>query len=275
MFDTGNSHDAAGLWQDSVPTLLEYNPLMTPPYFVFMRTFFTEPADRQIRNILATRRIDPRLLAAIGVRFVVTDAPFTGQARLRQTIDIPVSKEMLARISMQQPIPSFTLYLYELDNVNVGQYSPTEVRIASTASESLDLLADRSLDLARTAIAGEDVGDELVAAQEVEFTVDPGHFTVKATSVGRSLLVLPLEYSRCLRLRAYGADAAKVRIFRADLLMTAILFEKQLDARLAYRSGPFSASGCRVRDARDMDNLEIENAFEHHPELIPLPVQHY
>src|SRR5262249_18783975 len=54
---TGNSHDAAGFWQDSVPTLLEYNPLITPPYFAFARSFFTEPADLQIRNEVAMRRI--------------------------------------------------------------------------------------------------------------------------------------------------------------------------------------------------------------------------
>jgi hypothetical protein len=39
---TGNSHEAALLWQDSIPTLLEYNPLTTPPYFAFVRRFFTE-----------------------------------------------------------------------------------------------------------------------------------------------------------------------------------------------------------------------------------------
>jgi hypothetical protein len=70
---TGNYHDYAGLWQDAIPTLLEYNPLMTPAYFVFGRTFFTEPADVQIRNLLIMRRIDPRILAAVGVRFVVRD----------------------------------------------------------------------------------------------------------------------------------------------------------------------------------------------------------
>src|SRR5215216_5523202 len=95
MQTTGNSHDDAGLWQDSVPTLLEYNPLMTPAYFAFMRTFFTEPADQQTRNAVAMRRIDPRLLAAIGVRFVITDAPFAG-LKLRETIPVPISRDYLA-----------------------------------------------------------------------------------------------------------------------------------------------------------------------------------
>src|SRR5262249_49751409 len=33
MRATGNAHSYAGLWQDSIPTLLEVNPLMTPAYF--------------------------------------------------------------------------------------------------------------------------------------------------------------------------------------------------------------------------------------------------
>jgi hypothetical protein len=41
--ETGNMHGGAGFWQDAIPTLVEYNQLMTPGYFAFMRSFFTRP----------------------------------------------------------------------------------------------------------------------------------------------------------------------------------------------------------------------------------------
>jgi len=272
LFVTGNSHTAAGLWQDSIPTLLEYNQLITPAYFVFCRFFFTEPVDQQWRNMVMMRRIDPRLLAAVGVRFIVTDAPFNGNARLRQTLDVPVQEETLTRIGVRQPIASFTLYLYELPQANLGQYSPTELVTVRTASQMLDVLAKPSTDLTAIAVTAEDVHERLVPAQLNQFLINKGYFTVKAMSSGWSVLVLPLEYSRCLHVRASGPEAATVRLFRADLLLTAVLFKHQLDAQITYHTGPFTDSRCRLEDARDMEKIEIGSAFEHRPELAPTPI---
>jgi hypothetical protein len=272
MFETGNTHTAAGLWQDSIPTLLEYNQLMTPAYFVFCRFFFTEPVDQQWRNTVMMRRINSRLLAGIGVRFIVTDAPFEGDALLRQTLDVPVREETLKRMGVRQPVASFTLYLYELPTVNVGQYSPTEIVASSTASRMLDLLGQPSTDLTRTAVTSESIDERLVPARLNHFVVNKGYFTVKATSSGWSLLIIPIEYSRCLKLRAIGLHAEKVRLLRANLLLTGVLFKEQLDAQITYHTGPFTDSRCRLKDARDMEKIEISGAFEHRPELAPTPI---
>jgi len=275
MFATGNIHTAAGLWQDSIPTLLEYNPLMTPAYFVFCRFFFTEPIDQQWRNTVMMRRIDPRLLAATGVRFIVTDAPFEGSARLRQTLDVPVREETLNRMGVRYPVASFTLYLYEVPSVNVGQYSPTEIVTSPTASRMLDLLAQPSTDLARTVVTSETIDETLVPAHLSRFLVNRGSLAVKAASSGWSVLLLPVEYSRCLRLRAKGPDADKARLFRANLLLTAVLFKDQLDADITYHTGPFVNSRCRLEDARDMEKIEITGAFDRRPELAPTPIKEW
>jgi hypothetical protein len=275
MQTTGNLHSFAGLWQDLVPTLVEYNPLMTPAYFVFGRTFFTEPADRQIRNVLAMRRIDLRMLALVGVRFIVTDAPVEGAVRLRQTLAVPVTQEMLERLGMRRPIPSFDLYLYELDRVNLGQYSPTEFRHAATASEMLEVLAEPSLDPASTAVTSEPLPNSLTHARLDAFEVEAGHFRVKASSEGWSLLVLPLEFSRCFRLDHKVGTAAEARLIRVDLLMTGIVFSKELDARLSYHTGPFVNSRCRLSDAEDMKTVKIGDAFRHRQDLAPIPIAHY
>jgi hypothetical protein len=86
---------------------------------------------------------------------------------------------------------------------------------------------------------------------------------VHAQSAGRSILVLPLEFSRCLHVMPNSSSGAAVapRLFRADLLMTGILFEKNLDAKIIYRTGPFAGSTCRLRDAQDMVALDMAHAF--------------
>jgi len=277
-YATGNSHDMAGLWQDSIPTLIEYNPLMTPPYFAFARSFFTEPVDLQIRNLPAMRHIDSRLLAAIGVRFVITDRPVEGGAILRQTLEVPVSDKfvegsgingLLKRAGLSPKLSSFTLYLYELNGVNFGQYSPSKSLAVHTASEMLAALGDSGIDLSRTFVAAEDFPEDLSAARLHEFRIEPGEFTIKATSLGRSVLILPVEFSRCLQLFVRGQTVSSTRLFRADLLITGIVFQGSLDATISYRTGPLSNSRCRLLDRQDMEAIDMKNAFKDRPELIP------
>jgi hypothetical protein len=268
MFATGNTHDAAGLWQDSVPTLLEPNPLMTPAYFAFTRLFFTEPGDVQIRNWVAMRRIDPRLLAAVGVRFVVTDAEVDG-LRPREMLPVSIAESRLERAGLPARLGRFVLYLYELPDVNVGQYSPTETRLLATAADTVDALADSRTDLSRTLLASESMPGPLSPATLHEFVIERGAFRVRAASDGRSVLVLPLEFSRCLHLASRGEPAPSVRLFRADLLLTGVLFERTLDATLVYRTGPLVDSRCRLRDRADMEAIGMQHVFERRPQFAP------
>jgi hypothetical protein len=268
---TGNSHEAIGLWQDSVPTLLEINPLLTPPYFAFMRIFLTEPADSQIRNQVTTRRIDPRLLALIGVRFVVTDAPFDG-LKLRDTIQVPVSEAYLKRAGIGPDIRNFSLYLYQLDNVNIGQYSPTEPRQFAAAGDILNALADPTIDPSRTILANEQIPTDLVPASFEGFSVDRGNFQVRATSPGRSILILPMEFSRCLRVKSNGSGPSNIRLFRANLLLTGVLFERTLDAAISYRTGPIVGSRCRLQDKADMTAIKMKDVFVSTPQFAPREV---
>jgi len=69
---------------------------------------------------------------------------------------------------------------------------------------------------------------------------------------------LPVEFSRCLNL-AGGTP----RLFRADLLLTGVLFERQLDARISF--GPFHNSRCRLDDLADSNRVAMRNAFQDRP----------
>lgn len=214
------------------------------------------------------RRIDPRLLGAIGVRFVITDMPFDG-LELRGKVDVPVTDRELQELGISNHIPSFSLYLYELSGSNLGQFSPTDMRLEQTASDTLERLADPKLDPSRTLITNEHLQGPLTPATLRAFLVGRGQFMVRAESVGHSVLLLPLEFSHCLSVTPLGSDTARVRLFRADLLLTGIYFENNLDVSIKYRNGPLWNARCRLDDLADMAIIKIGDAFKLKPELVP------
>jgi len=265
LFATGNLHDGPGLWQDDIPTLMEYNPLMTPAYFVMMRRFFTEASDKVGRNMVVMRRIDVRMLKVLGVRFLLTDAPIDS-AQLRMRMLVPAPREDRVRLGLSElEVEQFYIYLYELTNVNVGQFSPTRVKVIPDAGTILAELSDSSLRLEETVIADHPLRDGLTRATLKEFIVDRDHYRVRAVSEGPAALLLPIEFSRCLKVSKRPAGILP-ELFRADLLLTGILFENELDADISFHSGPFSDSRCRLDDLADANRLDMRNAFKAFPD---------
>lgn len=239
---SGNSHQSIGLWYFSIPTLFELSSLITPPFFLITREFLERPGDLQMRNQMVLRNYNPRVLRALGVRFVITDAPIKGNAILR----------------IRQEMPTSTMhYLYELNGANQGDYSPTRVEAIADVKETMAALGDPAFDFTRTVILETPLHAELVPAKSSQVHTEPGRLRLSATSEKTSLLVLPFEFSNCLILESGSGDAGNSRILRANLLQTGILFTRRLDATLTYFTGPFLNSGCRIQDKRDMDRLNI------------------
>jgi hypothetical protein len=79
-------------------------------------------------------------------------------------------------------------------------------------------------------------------------------YRVSAQSPGRSLLVLPFEFSRCL---VMDTDADDARIGRVDFFLTGLTFQKTLDAELRFRFGPFENAGCRLADLADIQSMGV------------------
>jgi hypothetical protein len=272
---TGNMHVGPGLWQDAIPTLTEYSPHMTPAYFAFIRRFFTLADDIQTRNLVQMRNIEPRLLAATGVRFVVTDAEFEGAALLRTQIPIQVSDSLMSEFYAPEEFRNhkFALHLYEIPAPNVGDYSPTVALLVKDAAKALNLLGSSAFDPKHTVVTHEAIADDLKPAKLQQFSVGRGHFRVRATSPGRSLLLLPIEFSSCLRITNVGANPDSgqnaPRLIRADLLLTGLLFRRSVDVTVGYFTGPFSNSFCRLKDRKEFQALAISNAFGDRPEFLP------
>jgi hypothetical protein len=261
---TGNYHEGPGLWQDSIPTLMEYGAYKSPPYFVIMRRFFTAPDDLVVRNIVGIRNVDDRrMLRLLGVRFLLTDVPIEG-AHEEARVPIAISQKTRERSAWARDLPDFNLYLYELARPNLGQYSPTTVRVVPSADAALTELADPQFDPAEIALTSTPLPAGLVPARFDALTLGKGEITVRAHSTATSLLVLPFEFSKCLSLRVQKVGES-VRLVRIDLLLTGVLFAGDLDATLSYFTGPFSHSHCRLEDLADMRSLDISHAFAGEP----------
>lgn len=234
----GNELHYIGLWRFGIPTMYQYFTFITAPYYLVLTEFLARPQDVQTRSGLVLTQIDAKMLQLWGVRFVITDDP--GNVG-RELASLPLTK--------QRPVR-----LIELDQPNLGNFSPTSVKHVPDFHSGLEIMHGRAFDGARTVLTDEPLdGDGLVAATGVRLTYETYGFHIQAESTGRSILVLPPQFSRCWSAQGSGSP----RLFRADLMQLGLEFSGKLDARLIFRYGPLFASRCRLADIADIDRLKI------------------
>lgn len=239
----GNDLRLVGLWWYDIPTLMQYSPLITPPYYLLLTEFLATPADRQIRSILVLTHPNEPMLRLWGVRFVITDyALGFGQTR----IEVPVPGQANVRLA-------------ELPDANLGDFSPTEVRNIGSFREGLAAMHAPGFDGRRTVVTEQPLAGPFAPAADAGLVYRKDGFSVSASSAGRSILVLPVQYSRCWSVSGEGGPT----LFRANLMQLGISFAGKLDAKLVFRFGPFLASACRIEDIKDIEQLGIREAREH------------
>lgn len=238
--ETGNELRLVGLHHFGIPGLFQYTSTISPFFYAMTSRLLAVPGEKQMRSVIVLRDLDPRILAMLGVRFVITDRRYDGPAALRATV----------------PTKERTLFLYEIGKTNVGDYSPTSVSRIATATDIVAHLADPDFDPAREIVAdlpGDTKG--LTPARGVRLTFLGASLRLQADSDGRSILLVPLEFSRCLQ--AKTAATEKPLLFRANLVETGILFSRRLDTTLTLRTGPFIHPACRLRDFQDARELGV------------------
>jgi hypothetical protein len=79
-----------------------------------------------------------------------------------------------------------------------------------------------------------------------------GAIRVQAESRGHSLLLLPVQYSRCL----VPSEPAKAKLLPANLVQTAMLFQGSIDLHIHLEYGLFRPE-CRKQDIADLAELGI------------------
>jgi hypothetical protein len=130
--------------------------------------------DKQMRNMIVLTKPDERMLKLWGVRFVVADfEPGFGTP----SGTLPISGRQALR-------------LLELEDFNRGQYSPTKVIKAKDFRSALAFMRDLSFDGSLEVVTDADLPGDLRAAEDVELTVEKYGLSIRASSLGQSILVL-------------------------------------------------------------------------------------
>jgi hypothetical protein len=93
--------------------------------------------------------------------------------------------------------------------------------------------------------------ERLVPAHDMRLSLIRGGLHVSGKSDGTWLVVLPQQFSNCLRARDL-----RVRLVRADLMMTGLIFSGDLDTDILFDYGIFSPR-CRRLDLTDMRSLDL------------------
>jgi hypothetical protein len=237
---TGNDHRTVGLWQYNIPTLLQFSSFTTPQYYLMLSRLLSRPEDRQMRSMIVLTRPNEKVLKLWGVRFVIADFdPGFGTSR----VTLPVSGHQALR-------------LVELDDFNRGQYSPTKVINAKEFRSALKVMRDPLFDGSQQVVTDADLPEGLRAASGVELRVEKDGLSIRASSPGQSILVLPAQFSHCWSLHGNG-DAI---LFRANIMQLGISFKQNLDVALQFHYGPILAEQCRLKDLRDMEHFNLRGA---------------
>jgi len=253
--DPTSSNTVVTLWANNVPTENEYGQLVTPEAFYFIHTFtyIHLPHTLNRFDLLCCR--DPAtfwpMVQMLGVRYYATPTPLDERANP----GFPVMTMPHRRNYGQHG----TWHIYELPHPNVGDYSPTEVVAAGAAGQIAAIMTKPGFDYTRQVILSAPLNESLVPARNVKLSVVRGGYHLSGHSDSTSMVILPQEFSHCLRARR-----GNVRFVRANLMMTGAIFSGDIDTDVGFGYGIFSP-GCRREDLADLKrlNLKIDQRAPH------------
>jgi hypothetical protein len=125
------------------------------------------------------------------------------------------------------------------------------VTTAQSGAEIAAMMAEPNFDFTRQVVLSVEVSQPLLPARDMRLSLIRGGWHVSGHSDGSSLVVLPQQFSHCLHARD-----ARVRLVRANLMMTGMIFSRDVDTDIVFDYGIFSPR-CRSADLADMRQLDL------------------
>ena len=240
------------LWSRGVATLNEYSQLATPESFYFSQTLLNRDMRGHL-NSFSMRWSDDSYSPAYWKAIEMFGVRYSAERRaLPDEINPGLPLTTLPHHPYTSDDQPGTWYLYELPNPNVGNYSPTEVIAARSGSEIMAILRLPGFDFTRQVIVSDPLTQTLVPAREMRLSAIRGGLHVSGKSVGTSLVILPQQFSHCLR-----AHDSRVRFVRANLMMAGLIFSGDIDTDILFDYGIFSPA-CRRADLVDLKQLDLK-----------------
>ena len=229
------------MWWLDIPTLSEYGQGLSKPLLFYLSNVLNAPADAHDLTLGLPRLANIDILRAMGVRFIITDLQLRAN-RARVTQVFPLSG-------------GIALYLYELSDPNVAGFSPLKLSGPIGPAELLHRIGSEPALFESEAFVDSPTAHNLVPVERSQVVFERGAVHVTARSTGTSALLLPVQFSHCFRVAGQKPDGVKV--LRANLLHTLVLFERELDIRLRWEFSFWRNRGCRLRDAEDVRALGL------------------
>ena len=185
-------------------------------------------------------RLRPSLLRAFGVRFVIADGTLTDPS--------------VKLVMTESGKDGAAINLYEIEGANVSGFSPKEATWVADYTTAVKSLREQpDLDRRVVLLGAPERNLELVSASGSRLRAVRDGYRVEASAPGTALLVLPIQFSHCWTIEGV---AEPVRIVRANIGQTGILFRDRVDVRLRFDFAPWNAS-CRLQDAQDLVRFEF------------------
>jgi len=135
--------------------------------------------------------------------------------------------------------------------------------MADTGDAAAAMMIQPDFDFTRQAVLSMALDVRLVPARNMQMLLILGGLHVSGSSDGTSLVVLPQQFSHCLRARD-----GRVRLVRANLMMTGLIFSGDVDTDIVFDYGIFTPR-CRWGDLSDIKRLKCTSMCARTPSTLP------
>ncbi len=262
-----NAHIPHHLWSFGIPTLDGHEQSLSIPYYLLYSRLASHAA--WLNSCSCLSRFNLPLLAASGTRYVVSARPVKVSG-LKPRCYVSMDTNGIVDQSCVESDEDFYansrtgkgFYLYELEYPNIGQYSPTVVRVASTLNDAVGILSDPSFEFDHEVVLHEDLPSSVTFKRgqlidRIRFV--PGGARIEADSEANSLMLLPFEFSHCISFEPDPGTSGQVKLYRANIAMTALVFQGHIKGTLHFSYGPWTNSHARLQDLADLKKLRVED----------------
>jgi hypothetical protein len=235
----GETFSDVDLWRANIPTFEEYGEWTSVQAHAFAARLLAPAGLEAHTNYLRAFAIDTDILRALGVRFILTDA---------ETVDKPaiLRRSLAVRGALG-------VNLFELEDVNLGTYSPTRFVKAATADAIVKQMRENKSRLDQVAVVPDDIPSTTAQTRNVVMTIERDGVRIQAASDGPAHILVPIQFSHCLVV----VNGAAARLSRANLFQTLLSFDGTVDARIEFHFGLFADNQCRIRDGLDNKSLGL------------------
>jgi hypothetical protein len=220
-----------------IPTLSQFQQYITPSFYYLYKSLLNRPEEPQTANHLVLSKLNTRALAMMGARYLV------------------------ANHEISTMTPEFEwrgMRIFGIDSPNLFVYSPTRVLSARDAGQGVVALQQGDMDPRTSAVVIGPVAlpMSLAPVDHASAIAISGGWKVHAVGRGSHMLLMPVQFSHCWEVAVEAGDQ-HAHLIRANVAMTALIFENEVTAAIRYRFQAPNKLSCRRADYEEDQRIGI------------------